>query len=53
MNAEVEAVIFDMIADQEFKDFITSKHDERVDVKTLEEERCCTSSVASGASCKK
>ena len=39
LNAEVEAVIFDMIADQEFKDFITSKLDERVDVKTLEEER--------------
>lgn len=39
LNAEVEAVISDMIADQKFKEFMVNKLNERVDVKSLETER--------------
>lgn len=39
LNAEVEQIVLDMVHDQAFRDFITKKMEETIDVSSLETER--------------
>ena len=39
LNAEVEQIVLDMVHDQAFRDFITKKMEEKVDVSSMEAER--------------